>query len=91
MEINPTLEHKAQINKAIGINLGIKDLVIASNKLVFENISKKYQVKKLENKLKREQRRLSKRLLDKKKGNDSNYKNINKNKLVMQKNTFKIF
>ena len=49
------------INQGIGIDLGIKDFAICSNKSTFKNINKTKTVKKLEKKLKREQRKLSRK------------------------------
>lgn len=48
-------------NQGIGIDLGIKDFAICSNKSTFKNINKTKTVKKLEKKLKREQRKLSRK------------------------------
>ena len=45
----------------IGCDLGIKDTLIASNGMKFKNINKTSRVRKLEKKLKREQRRLSRK------------------------------
>ena len=48
-------------NEGIGIDLGIKDFAICSNGAKFKNINKTFTVKKLEKKLKREQRKLSRK------------------------------
>ena len=48
-------------NEGIGIDLGIKEFAICSNGNKFKNINRTYTVKKLEKKLKREQRKLSKK------------------------------
>ena len=53
--------------KGVGIDLGIKDLAKVSNNKTFKNINKSNKVKKLEKKLKREQRRLSRKYEFKKK------------------------
>lgn len=45
----------------IGIDLGLKDFAICSNNMVFKNINKTHVVIKLEKKLKREQRKLSRK------------------------------
>lgn len=45
----------------LGIDLGVKDLAICSNGKVYKNINKTKEVKRLERKLKREQRKLSKK------------------------------
>ena len=49
------------INEGIGIDLGIKDFAICSNGAKFKNVNKTSTVKKLEKKLKREQRKLSRK------------------------------
>lgn len=51
----------------IGIDLGIEKLATASNNIVFANINKSSKIRKLEKKLKREQRRLSRKYENKKK------------------------
>lgn len=48
-------------NEGIGIDLGIKDFAICSNSNKFKNINKTSVVKKVEKKLKREQRKLSRK------------------------------
>ncbi|WP_413926901.1 RNA-guided endonuclease InsQ/TnpB family protein [Clostridioides sp. ZZV13-5731] len=48
-------------NEGIGIDLGIKDFLICSDKKKFKNINKTSTVKKVEKKLKREQRKLSRK------------------------------
>ena len=48
-------------NQGIGIDLGVKDFAICSNKSTFKNINKTKTVKKLEKKLKREQIKLSRK------------------------------
>ena len=48
-------------NEGIGIDLGIKDFAICSNGAKFKNVNKTSTVKKLEKKLKREQRKLSRK------------------------------
>ncbi len=55
----------------IGIDLGLKDFAICSNGRTYKNINKSSQIRKLEKKLKREQRSLS--------GKYENYKKINNN------------
>ena len=61
-------------NDIIGIDLGIKNLAIVSNGTIFKNINKTNRMKKLERKLKREQRKASKKL----KSNISGYSNYHK-------------
>lgn len=48
-------------NEGIGIDVGIKDLAICSDGTVYKNINKTSTVKKVEKKLKREQRKLSRK------------------------------
>lgn len=71
-------------NQGIGIDLGIKDFAICSDKQVFKNINKSKEVKRLEKKLKREQRSLSRMYENNKKG-ESTQKNIQKQKRKVQR------
>ena len=64
------------VNEGIGIDLGIKNLAIVSDGSTYKNINKSVRVKKLEKKLKREQRKLSRRYENKKKGETTQGKNI---------------
>lgn len=48
-------------NDGIGIDLGIKDLAICSDKIVYKNINKTNKVKRIEKKRRRLQRRVSRR------------------------------
>lgn len=50
-------------NEGIGIDLGIKDLAICSDGLIYSNINKTDKVKRLEKKKKRLQRRISRKYL----------------------------
>ena len=52
----------------IGIDIGIKDLAICSDKAVYKNINKSKKVKKLKKKKRRLQRRVSRKYLKNKKG-----------------------
>ena len=56
-KINP----QENTNEGIGIDLGIKEFAICSNKQAYKNINKTQRVKKLEKKLLREQKRLSRK------------------------------
>jgi putative transposase len=71
-------------NDGMGIDLGLKDLAIVSNGKIYKNINKSARVKKLEKKLRREQRCLSRKYENLKKG-ESTQKNIQKQKLKVQK------
>lgn len=72
----------------IGIDLGIKDLAIVSNGKKFKNINKNSKVKRLKRRLRREQRRLSRKyeFIKKKGGKTATASaNIEKQKLKVQK------
>lgn len=81
----PDKQESNNDNKGIGIDLGIKDLAIVSNGSIYKNINKTVRVKKLEKKLKREQRKLSRKYEYKKKGGTTQSKNIQKQIEVIQK------
>ena len=76
-------------NEGMGIDLGLKDLAIVSNGKTYKNINKSARVKKLEKKLRREQRCLSRKYENLKKG-ESTQKNIQKQKLKVQRLHHKI-
>ena len=66
-------------NEGIGIDLGIKDLAVTSNGDFYKNINKTSQIKKLEKKKKRLQRKVSKKYeLNKDGANYIKTNNINK-------------
>lgn len=48
--------------ESVGIDLGIKDLAVCSDGTTYKNINKSHEVKRLEKVLKREQRKLSKKM-----------------------------
>ena len=48
-------------NEGVGIDLGVKEFVVCSDGIKFKNINKTSTVKKVEKKLKREQRKLSRK------------------------------
>ena len=81
MDIAPTV--KQNKNKGIGIDLGIKEFVVCSDNKVYPNINKSKQIKWLEKSLKRQQRRLSRKLIKHKKGEST--RNIDKQLLKVQK------
>lgn len=60
---NELNENQVELNKdlKIGIDLGIKDLAICSNGMVFKNINKTQKIKKLNKRLKRLQRKVSRK------------------------------
>ncbi len=72
-------------NEGIGIDLGLKDFVIVSNGKIYKNINKSAKLKKLEKQLIREQRSLSRRYENLKKGESIQKPNIQKQRLKVQK------
>ena len=77
-------------NDGMGIDLGLKDFAIVSNGKTYKNINKSARVKKLEKKLRREQRCLSRKYENLKKGESTQRTNIQKQKLKVQKIHHKI-
>ena len=57
-----------KLNEGIGIDLGVKDLAVCSDKNTYKNINKTQKVKKLEKKKRRLQRSVSRRYNKNKKG-----------------------
>ena len=72
-------------NGGIGIDLGLKDLAIISNGKTYKNINKSIRIKKLEKQLIREQRSLSRKYENLKKGESTQRANIQKQKFKVQK------
>ena len=73
-------------NEGIGVDLGIKDLAICSDKQVYPNINKTPRVKKIEKKRRRTQRALSRKYEQNKRGEKFvKTKNIEKNKKQLLK------
>ncbi len=77
-------------NEGIGIDLGLKDFAVVSNGETYKNINKSEKVKKLEKKLRREQRCLSHKYESLKKGESTQRVNIQKQKIKVQKLHHKI-
>ena len=80
----PDAEITNNSGEGIGIDLGLKKLAIVSNGKMYKNINKSARVKKLEKQLHREQRCLSRKYENLKKG-ESAQKNIQKQRLKVQK------
>ena len=84
-------QQKPVLNEfGIGIDLGLKDFAICSNGKTYKNINKSSQIRKLEKKLRREQRSLSRKYESYKKLNknlkgEATRQNIQKQKLKVQK------
>ena len=86
VEENPKTK-PALNNFGVGIDLGVKDFAICSDGKIFKNINKTSRITKIEKKLKREQRNLSRKyenLKNIKKG-EVTQKNIQKQKLKVQR------
>lgn len=77
-------------NDGIGIDLGVKDFAILSNGKTYKNINRSARLKKLEKQLRREQRCLSRKYENLKKGEVTQRANIQKQKLKVQKLHHKI-
>ena len=72
-------------SEGIGIDLGLKDFAIVSNGKTYKNINKSVRLRKLEKQLIREQRCLSRKYENLKKGESTQRANIQKQKLKVQK------
>ena len=84
---NRTVNHS---NEGVGIDLGLKDFAVLSNGKTYRNINKTARLKKLEKQLIREQRSLSRKYENLKKGESTQRANIQKQKLKVQKLHHKI-
>lgn len=85
----PNIQIAHNFNEGIGIDLGLKDFAVISNGKIYKNINKSKEIKKIEKQLRREQRCLSRKYENFKKGG-STQKNIQKQKLKVQKLYHKI-
>ncbi|MGE9932703.1 RNA-guided endonuclease InsQ/TnpB family protein [Anaerovoracaceae bacterium SGI.174] len=72
-------------NEGIGIDLGLKNFAVVSNGTSYKNINKSAKLKKLEKQLIREQRSLSRKYENVKKGEPTQRANIQKQRLKVQK------
>ena len=72
-------------NEGIGIDLGLKNFAVVSNGTSYKNINKSAKLKKLEKQLIREQRSLSRKYENVKKGGPTQRANIQKQRLKVQK------
>lgn len=68
----------------IGIDLGVKEFATCSDGSVYKNINKTYNVRKVEKSLKREQKKLSRKIVVMKRG-ESTQKNFVKQRLKVQR------
>ena len=81
----PDVNINNNLNEGIGIDLGLKDFAVISNGKTYRNINKSAGLKKLEKQLIREQRSLSRKYENLKKGEPTQRANIQKQKLKVQK------
>ena len=72
-------------NAGIGIDLGLKDFAVVSNGKTYKNINRSVRLKKLGKQLIREQRNLSRKYENLKKGESTQKTNIQKQRLKVQK------
>ena len=77
-------------NNGIGIDLGLKEFAVLSTGKTYKNINKSRVIKNMEKRLKREQKRLSKKYENKKKGVATLNKNIYKKISRIQKLYYKL-
>ena len=77
-------------NNGIGIDLGIKEFAVLSTGKTYKNINKSKIVRNIEKRLKREQKRLSKKYENKKKGVATLDRNIHKKISKIQKIYYKL-
>ena len=81
----PDVNINNNLNEGIGIDLGLKDFAIISNGKTYRSINKSAGLKNLEKQLIREQRSLSRKYENLKKGESTQRANIQKQKLKVQK------
>lgn len=86
----PDMEPQEPQSSGIGIDLGIKEFATVSDKTTYGNINKTDEVRRLEKKLRREQRRLSRKYESLKKRNkitkgEATRQNIQKQQLKVQR------
>ena len=85
------IEVSKSTNEGVGIDLGVKEFAVCSDGIKFKNINKTSTVKKVEKKLKREQRKLSRKYESlkirnkKEKGGNVTSQNIQKQVVKVQK------
>ena len=81
----PDKEPAVAETEGIGVHLGVKELAVLSSGESYENINKTAKIKKLEERLSRERRKLSRKLECKKHGGETQCKNIEKQRLKVQR------
>lgn len=76
-------------NEGIGIDLGVKDLAITSDKYIYKNINKTSKIKKIEKRKKRLQRKVSKKYKQNKNKQELSYNKTN-NIIKLEKQILKL-
>lgn len=72
-------------NRGISIDLGVKDFAVISDGTIYKNINKSARIRRLEKQLRREQRCLSRKYENLKKGESTHRANIQKQRLKVQR------
>lgn len=85
-----TSKSTSAYTKGLGIDLGIKEFAVLSTGKIYQNINKSRVIRHIEKRLKREQKRLSKKYENKKKGVATLNKNIYKKIIRIQKLYYKL-
>lgn len=85
-----TSKPRSVYSNGIGIDLGLKEFAVLSTGKTYKNINKSKTVRNIEKRLKREQKRLSKKYENKKKGIATLDKNIRKKISKIQKIYYKL-
>lgn len=79
-------------SEGIGVDLGIKETAAVSNEQFFGNINKTPEIKKLKRRLKREQRKFSRKIQNRKKGKTAaeKFANLHKQSIKVQKAYYRL-
>lgn len=81
-----SVQQQCNKTEGIGVDLGLKEFAVCSNGMIFKNINKSSKIKKIEKRLKREQKKLSRKFESQKNKKEyATHKNIDKNVLSVQK------
>lgn len=85
-------ELEGNITEGVGVDLGVKELAIVSNGVVYPNVNKRKKVRKLEKKLKRLQRKASRGYEKlKNEGGESRYNKKGKNLKKLENDVKKVY
>ena len=89
-ETKPQTTNKQNLNIGLGVDLGLKDFAIISDKTIFKNINKTAKLKKIEKSLRRQQRSLSRKQEKNKKNGGGHANNLKKNILKVQRLNYRL-